>query len=130
MSKDALEQKMVQLEERKIDAIVNMRNTSNKEHDNDDDFHFLMSLLPYMKKLEPLDKLHARTQIQSVVMDVYRRHDENSRVSNNYLYSRPESSQSTSSCCISRSCPSTMSAGNTTPQSYQDVDDVYTILNM
>jgi hypothetical protein len=57
------QEKMVQIEGKKLEWL------SKQEDQNDDDLHFLMSLLPYMKQVPPNRKLFLRSQIQNMVAD-------------------------------------------------------------
>lgn len=52
-----------------------MENAQKNENQliNDLDYHFLISLLPYFKDLNALEKLEVRHNIQSIVIDAHRR---------------------------------------------------------
>lgn len=48
------------------------------EHGDDEDYHFFMSLLPHVRKLEPVHKLHLRAKMQDLVChEVYGRQQAN-----------------------------------------------------
>jgi len=60
------------LEQKKIKILENAQKNNN-EMTNDPDYHFLISLLPYFKDLNALEKLEVRHNIQSIVIDAHRR---------------------------------------------------------
>lgn len=60
------------LEQKKIKILENVQKNNN-EMTNDPDYHFLISLLPYLKDLNALEKLEVRHNIQSIVIDAHRR---------------------------------------------------------
>lgn len=63
------EDKFIKLEEKKIEAIMAI-----KKEDNGPDYHFMISLLPYIETLDPLEKLEVRSQMQTVVSNAYEKH--------------------------------------------------------
>lgn len=71
-SKHELEREMVELEKQKLSAILSIQENAKKKEEEGDDYHFFMSLLPYMKNLDPLLKLELRGKIQTEVMHSYR----------------------------------------------------------
>jgi len=60
------------LEQKKIKILENAQKNENQLV-NDPDYHFLISLLPYFKDLNALEKLEVRHNIQSIVIDAHRR---------------------------------------------------------
>jgi hypothetical protein len=58
------QEKMVQIEEKKLEWL-----SKQEDDQNDDDLHFLRSLLPYMKQIPPNRKLFFRSQIQNMMAD-------------------------------------------------------------
>lgn len=75
-SKTELEKEMVQIEKQKLNAILGIQKNSTKREDEGDDYHFLMSLLPFMKHLDPLLKLELRGKIQAEVMHSFKIYQE------------------------------------------------------
>ena len=60
---DAIAQKMVLLEEQKVELL---KNDTIKQNE---DYHFLMSLLSHFKDMSPLEKLTVRNKITQVLID-------------------------------------------------------------
>lgn len=71
------------LEQKKIKILENAQNTENT-FANDSDYHFLISLLPYFKELDSLQKLELRQNIQTVVLNAHRQKLVSRQVSNVY----------------------------------------------
>lgn len=65
-------QKLLDLEEKKIAILQNAQEREKKTYD-DPDAQFLLSFLPYIKELNSLEKLEVRSQIQSVVLNAYKK---------------------------------------------------------
>lgn len=65
-------QKLLDLEEKKIAILQNAQEREKKIYD-DPDAQFLLSFLPYIQQLSSLEKLEVRSQIQSVVLNAYRK---------------------------------------------------------
>lgn len=78
---ETVAKKMLVLEEKKLELLGNQ----NKEPSNEDleDYHFLMSLLPHLKALPPLQKLRVRNKLTEVVIN---------EISTNQYYSGSASS--------------------------------------
>lgn len=70
-SKNVLEKEMVEIEKQKLNAILEIQKSAKTEHEGDD-YHFLMSLLPFMKNLDPILKLELRGKIQTEVFNSYK----------------------------------------------------------
>lgn len=64
--------RLLQLEEKKIAILQQAQDTENKKNE-DPDAQFLLSILPYIKEFDPLEKLEIRSQIQNVVLNAYRK---------------------------------------------------------
>lgn len=56
----------LQIEQQKLD-LIREEQKKDSTMTNNPDYHFLMSLLPYFEKLDALEKLQLRTNIQNVV---------------------------------------------------------------
>lgn len=69
------------LEQKKILFLENAQKKEN-ELKNDSDYQFLVSLLPYLKDLNALEKLEVRHNIQSVVIAAHRQKQISSSASN------------------------------------------------
>lgn len=61
-----------QMEQQKLEIIKEGQKREH-EHTNKPDYHFFMSLLPYLEKLSPLENLEVRGKIQNIVIEAYRR---------------------------------------------------------
>ena len=64
--------RLLELEEKKIAILQQAQETENKKNE-DPDAQFLLSILPYIKEFDPLEKLEIRSQIQNVVLNAYRK---------------------------------------------------------
>ena len=62
----AMFKKLVTLEEQKVEMFKERNSVSKIE---DADYHFLMSLLPYMRKIPEERKMYVRTKLQQVFCD-------------------------------------------------------------
>lgn len=93
--------KKVDLKKTKSSSSTEKTNTYNSEED--DDYHFLMSLLPYIRPLEPLVKLELRTRVQYDVMDAYR----------NYEHKKSGNDPKPGISCTESSHPETCSGSST-----------------
>lgn len=63
---------MIKLEEKKINAILDIQNNNEKKTEEGYDYFFLISLLPFRKPLDPLQKLELRSKLQAAVMESYK----------------------------------------------------------
>ncbi|XP_039278655.1 uncharacterized protein LOC111044217 [Nilaparvata lugens] len=94
------EHDMLELEKAKIEAILNLGR--RKVEEGNDDYHFLMSLLPYIKDLHPFVKSELREQVQGIVMKCYRENmQDEQQIGNNNLN-------------VSKGCSSNAKAGKST----------------
>lgn len=68
-------EKLLLIEERKLQAFQQTTSTPSSQ---DADFHFLMSLLPYLRKVPEERKMLVRTKLQQIFSDEeqYRAHHE------------------------------------------------------
>ncbi|XP_050511402.1 uncharacterized protein LOC126887729 [Diabrotica virgifera virgifera] len=66
-AKSSVYEKMIAIEEEKLKAYREKCKERTKEEDSD--FHFLMSLMPYMKKIPEDQKLSVRIKIQQFLLD-------------------------------------------------------------
>ncbi|KAF6204404.1 hypothetical protein GE061_002745 [Apolygus lucorum] len=64
-AKSDIGDKMLEMEQRKLDAILSMQ----QEEPKSDDHHFFLSLLPMIEPLSHIEKLRLRAKIQKVVLD-------------------------------------------------------------
>ena len=62
---DAIET-LMRIEQEKIEEIKKM---SSKKEPDDEDYHFFMSLLPYMRNMPPRLKLKTRAKLQNVILE-------------------------------------------------------------
>ena len=70
LKSDAINQ-LISLEKRKIEQFEKMheRRKTSEELETDEDYHFLMSLLPHLQDVPKRKKLAIRTRIQQVLME-------------------------------------------------------------
>jgi len=55
------------VESSEVAADAEVDPSAGRRHDEDEDFHFFMSLLPHVRHLQPARKLRMRARIQDVV---------------------------------------------------------------
>ncbi|XP_022169507.1 uncharacterized protein LOC111033175 [Myzus persicae] len=60
------------MKRKKKNSKADAQETENKKNE-DPDAQFLLSILPYIKEFDPLEKLEIRSQIQNVVLNAYRK---------------------------------------------------------
>lgn len=70
-AKNDLDREMIALEKQKLNAILGIQKKT-KQSEEGDDYFFMMSLLPFMKNLDPLLKLELRGKIKTEIMNTYR----------------------------------------------------------
>lgn len=63
-------ERLIKLEEKKIEAIVSMQ---QERQEKGPDYHFLMSLLPYIEELDNPEKLQLQSKIHALVSEAYNR---------------------------------------------------------
>ncbi|XP_069688245.1 uncharacterized protein [Periplaneta americana] len=68
---DTTENEYLQLEERRTEPTLSIQ---RDKQETGADYHFLMSLLPYIEELDPLEKLELRSKVQMCVTESYRKH--------------------------------------------------------
>lgn len=64
--------RLLELEEKKIAILQQAQEIENKKNE-DPDAQFLLSILPYIKEFDPLEKLEVGSQIQNVVLNAFRK---------------------------------------------------------
>lgn len=74
-------EKLLAIEERKLKLL---------ETEEDENFLFFKSLLPYMRQLSPLRQLKIRTNVSSLIMNEFERNSYGSNTSNSFSPSTPE----------------------------------------